>query len=225
MQEKEKLVGAVLCRNEAGRYLKRAIENLKTFCDDVLVVDDNSTDDSVRIAKQAGAIVISLPSKGYMWGKETPARAFLWQEAVKLAGAGWIYFADADHITRGNLKELTKSWVLNAWAFPLFDVWDEDETLFRADGYWQGHRHPRIWMVRPSAVPEGWEAQWAGRGIHAGHIPANFPIHGVRVPDDFYILHLGYARADDRVARHSRYLEVKDQMTEFERAHAATILD
>jgi glycosyltransferase involved in cell wall biosynthesis len=221
------MVGAIVARNEADRYLVRTILNLKTFCDEVLVVDDHSTDDTVGVAKAAGATVVRSRADSPLWGHESPVRAELWGEAARLAGSGWVYFADADHITEGGatLRELTKSWVVNAWALPLYDIWTEDETQFRADGFWQGFQHPRVWMVAPSRVPEGWQPQWSGRGIHAGHIPGNFPVMAGVAPSPCFIKHLGYATPHDRMARYERYQQVRLQLNDFERAHAETILD
>ncbi len=221
------MVGAIVARNEGDRYLVRTIANLQGFCDDVLVVDDHSTDDTYDVARAAGARVIRSRSESPLWGQESPVRRELWDHASKLAGDGWIYFADADHITEGGdvLKYLSKSWSLNAWALPLYDIWTEDESFFRADGYWKGFQHPRVWMVAPQRVPPGWEPQWSGRGIHAGHIPHNFPVVAGIAPGSCYIKHLGYASPRDRMARYERYQQVKLQLTDFERAHAETILD
>ncbi len=220
------LVGAVLARNEAGRYLKEVIANLTSLCDTVLVVDDHSTDHTVAQARKAGAKVIPLGQAGEgMWGNESPARQILWERACEEAGDGWIYFADADHITYGNLRDLTKSWQYNAWAFPLYDVWTPERDKYRADGPWCGHLFPRIWMVSPSRVPEGWQPEWSGRGVHSGHLPVNFPVTYGVVPTDTYIAHLGYSTLADRQQRAERYAVVDAQLSDFERHHASTILD
>ena len=220
------LIGAVLARNEATRYLRDVLENLNTFCDKIVLLDDHSTDTTVKLAESLGAEVTKLNGGG-MWGNETPARQALWTVAEEAAGDGWIYFADADHITHGGqiLRQLTKTWVCNSWAMPLYDVWDEARQFYRADGYWVGHLYPRIWMVAPKRVPPGWFPKWPGRGVHSGHIPPNFPVHAGLCPSECFIEHLGWANPLERKSKVDRYLSVAGQLTPQEIAHARSALD
>lgn len=222
------IVGALLCRNEADRYLKRVLDNLKSFCETIIVLDDHSEDNSIAVARGCGAQVVSLDTESPMWGNESPARATLWHFAVEAArGAAdaanaWVYIADADHITYGDIRGLTKTWAYDSWALPLYDVWDEDEKMFRCDGYWVGHKRPRPWLFRPSACPN---PVFSGRGMHAGHAPANFPYERTGIaPEGVYIAHLGWSRSKDREEKVGRYLAQQEQLSDFEREHVASVL-
>ncbi len=62
-----KITGLVVCYNE-GKYLKRCLESIK-FCDELLVIDLGSTDNSVKVAKNNGAIVLHhnlVPAQEYV---------------------------------------------------------------------------------------------------------------------------------------------------------------
>jgi glycosyltransferase involved in cell wall biosynthesis len=217
-----RLVTALLVKDEADRYLRRVLARCAEFSDDILVLDDGSTDDTVTVAKAAGCIVKQRASPG-AWGNETPARAELWERGVKLAKDGWLLINDADQLLHGDPRPLCASWEVNAWAFVLLDLWDA--THFRVDGYWQGHRTPRPWLVCPSRLPTV-APQWNGRGMHVGHFPPNLPLAcGIAPPDEYYWLHYSYVTPEHRKAKHAQYLRVADQLTPQERAHAESILD
>jgi len=214
---------AMLVRNEADKYLARVVEHHRQF-GPVLVLDDHSTDNSPQVAKKAGATVKSLSGEGPMWGKESHARQVLWDWAAEEAGNGWVYISDADHILHGDPRPLTSSWLVNTWCFRLYDCWD-DETTYRADGYWQGYQHPRAWMFRPKAVPQGWKAAWPTRGVHCGHAPVSWPMIAGVAPPDIFIQHLAYVTREARQAKFARYQAVWEQLSDHERSHASSILD
>jgi glycosyltransferase involved in cell wall biosynthesis len=207
-----KIVAAILARQEAGpdRYLQRVLDNCASLCDDTVLVDDGSTDDTVKVARASGAIVSQFGAAAEFWGiNETAPRAHLWALAAKVAGpGGWIYVADADHeltgITRSDLHILCSADLINGWAFPLYDCWDSDET-HRVDGYWQAWAHPRVWLARAFPVP-GWQPRWEVRGIHAGHLPGSYPVRAGVVPAGVGISHLGYISLRHRESKAARYL-------------------
>lgn len=236
-----RLVSAILARNEAAsdRYLQRVLANAATFCDDILVLDDGSTDDTPAICKAAGATVVQRGGSGAnggWWGggqasPESSARQQLWEEASKLAGpAGWVLVQDADMLLQGSpasIRALCQSWEAAAWAMPLADLWDSEQT-FRVDGPWSaGPTRPRPWLFHTGAQPVGWRPQWSGRAMHAGHCPLNWHEVGPTLvaPPDIYWLHLSYLRPEHRRAKLAQYQRVADQLTDFERSHALSVGD
>ena len=218
------LVTAVLTKNEASRYLPQVLARCKEFSDRILVLDDGSTDDTVKVAEAAGCLVKQRPQSG-MWGNESPARAELWERGAKLAKDGWLLICDADMILEGNPRDLIDTWDLSAWAFVLWDCWD-GEYQARVDGPWAfGPQVPRPWLFRPSVCVNG-APQWSGRGIHCGHAPTNLVgLVGVAPPDQYYWRHLAYSKKEDRVKKHAQYLGQAHLLSEFERSHAASIND
>lgn len=215
------LVGALLCKNEGGRDLGRVLDRLSLSCDELVVLDDGSTDDSVAIARQHGATVRVREQQG-MWGNEAPARAELWNWGVSTCKDGWLLIADCDMLLEGDPRPYTRSEQCNTWNWVLYDLWDS-ETTFRCDGFWQAHTVPRPWLFRPRAVPLGWYPVWPDRGLHTGHLPKNWPaIPGIA--HDLAWGHLAYLTPDRRLAKHHQYLSRRDQLTSFEIAHAESIL-
>lgn len=218
-----RLVVAALARNEADRFWRSALEAWSQFADRVLVQDDGSEDETVDIALSARAAVLSSPDPHEgMWGKEAPMRAQLWQKAWEFTRPGdYILVLDADMVPARDPRPLLAS-EPDAVAFNLYDLWTPD--AYRIDGYWQGHNNWRTWCVRrPETPAEGWV--WPSRGIHCGHFPSNLkPGRVVSAPRDFGLLHYAYSSPELRRLKHEAYMSVAGQLSDFERAHAASIL-
>jgi len=218
-----RLISALLVKDEADKYLTRVLQRCQEFSDEVLVLDDGSTDDTVKIATELGCLVKQRPQSG-MWGNESPARAELWDRGAKLAKDGWLLICDADQILHGDPRPLCDTWEFNSWAFVLMDMWSP--THYRTDGFWQAHLHPRPWLIRPSALGANFVPQWNGRGMHVGHFPPNAPLAcGIAPPDQYFWEHLAYASPEYREAKLKKYLDVADKLSPGELAHARSIAD
>lgn len=76
----------ILAKNEAAN-IKDCIKSV-SFADEILVIDDNSTDDTAEISRQAGAKVITHALNGDWGGQQT--------FAIAQASCDWIFFIDAD---------------------------------------------------------------------------------------------------------------------------------
>ncbi len=88
------ITACVIARDEAER-LPGCLESIG-FCDEILVVDSGSVDDTVRIAKEAGARVIEQPWLGF------PAQRNV---ALENARGEWVLEIDADERVTPRLRE------------------------------------------------------------------------------------------------------------------------
>lgn len=213
-----------MARNEAGKFLRSALEAWLDFSDEVLLLDDASTDDTLMVAGEfSGVRVAHRMTPDAAWGKEASARAALWEWACGNTEAGdYILIADADQTPARDPRPLLLSQPETV-AFRLFDMWSPTE--YRTDGHWKAHETARLWLFKRVPEPsEGW--LWPERGIHCGHAPLNYPItrFPVTAPIDFSWLHMAYSTPELRVAKHAQYASVAAQLSDFERAHADSIL-
>lgn len=236
------ICGAILARNEAApdRYLARVLQNVASFCDHTLLLDDGSTDDTAAIAAAAGAEVVALNEAGGSgwWGweaawtpateggnlpakrgnqqgnaGESPARAALWSLAADRAGPdGWVYIADADHELVGIRPEEFRALT----GSTLVNCW-----AFPLYDCWNSDREMRsdgYWQahVNPrvwlaKAMPhEGFVAEWSDRSIHTGHLPANYPVFAGLAPPPAGIRHLGYVKPVHRIRKMQQYLALAE---------------
>jgi glycosyltransferase involved in cell wall biosynthesis len=82
--------GVVIALNEA-QQLHYALSTLLPWCDEVIVVDQHSEDETAAIAERMGATVYQHERTG---GIADPARRF----AVSRAGGDWVFILDADEM-------------------------------------------------------------------------------------------------------------------------------
>jgi hypothetical protein len=219
-----RLVTALLVKNEADKYLERVLRRCQEFSDEVLVLDDGSTDDSKAIAESLGCNVRLRANTVSMWGQEAPARAELWDWGAEAAGDGWLLICDADMLLHGDPRPLTLSRQCTSWAWVLHDLWD-DERYYRCDGFWRGHEFPRPWMFRPSALKD--TPVWPDRGLHVGHCPRNFPgiVSYVTPESGIYWLHFSFLSPIARLRKVEQYMAQAHQLSPWELEHARSVGD
>ena len=208
-----KIVGALLARNEEGRYLEEVLTDVARFCDEIVVVDDDSADNTRDICGRWAAVHHAKDdSGGGFWGTdETNLRRLLWELASDAGGPdSWTYIFDADHLLTGitpdDFRTLCRADHVNAWAFRLLDCWGARDR-HRVDGFWQAWLHPRPWLLRESPERD-FRPIWKTRGIHAGHVPSNYPLRIGVAPGFAAIQHLGYVDAKDRAEKARKYLDL-----------------
>ena len=85
-----RISGVVITLNEAHQ-VHYALGTLLPWCDEVIVVDQDSDDDTARIAQEMGASVHRHERTG---GIADPARRY----AVSLATGDWVFILDADEM-------------------------------------------------------------------------------------------------------------------------------
>ncbi len=221
-----KLAILTILRDEAHRYLAPLLNAWSQFADEIIAIDDHSSDASQSLLEAARATWRPSGIVGPMWGSEAAKREELWNLGMK-SNADWFIFLDADMIPASDprsLMELDIETRPYGIAFPLYDLWNLDPTLYRSDNFWQAHTHPRLWAV---PKPDGsFRAKWSKRGIHCGHLPENLSLKGIlTAPKKFAILHYGYAHETDRKVKHKAYLDQTHQLSDIEHAHAESIID
>jgi glycosyltransferase involved in cell wall biosynthesis len=101
-QEKRKpWISAILITRDEAYHLKNCIESLD-FCDEVVVVDHGSVDNTVAIAMNMGARVVTT--------SDWPGFGIQKQRALKAAKGTWVLSIDADERVTPNLRaEILKS--------------------------------------------------------------------------------------------------------------------
>ena len=89
-----RISGLINTWNEA-ETIRYAVESLKSWCDEVLVVDQQSSDDTVRIARACGARVVEVEATGYV--------EIIRRMSVDLTAHEWVMVLDSDEIVHPNL--------------------------------------------------------------------------------------------------------------------------
>ncbi|MCZ8014991.1 MAG: glycosyltransferase family 2 protein [Limnobacter sp.] len=97
-------LSAVLITLNAGSQLDAALKSLK-FCDDIVIVDSNSSDNTVEIATRQGARVVQQSWLGF-----GPQKQF----AVAQARHDWVLCLDADERVTPQLEQSIRAMMLQA---------------------------------------------------------------------------------------------------------------
>lgn len=212
-----RVIALMVTKNEADRYLDAVVRWTKEAVDAVVLYDDRSEDDTAQVAANAGAIVgvrqADIPT---FMENESQFRMAAWMFAGKycdLTTDDFVVCVDADEflltIDHDSLREgigaaikCAESESCDVVDIPVAEVFEMagDRPLTREDGQWGKIRAARIarWQRKPLFR----DAKLAG-----GSIPqiAGPPL---RIGDPV-LLHAGYRRYSDRVAKHARYTGVK----------------
>ena len=101
--------GVVITFNEE-KNIKACLESLKPFCDELIVVDSGSTDQTLNIAKSEGAKVFNKSWEGF-----GPQKNF----ALKKTTCNWVFSIDADERVS---EELCQE-IRDTLQKPLFDLY------------------------------------------------------------------------------------------------------
>jgi glycosyltransferase involved in cell wall biosynthesis len=83
------------------KYIAEAIKSAKLLSSDILVIDTESTDNTVQIAKKEGATVKTFPNSLYV----EPARQF----GIEQAPGDWVFILDADERLTPELADEIKT--------------------------------------------------------------------------------------------------------------------
>lgn len=136
-----------------------------SFANEIIVIDDFSTDDTATIATSLGAKVIQRSMAGDWGGQQT--------FAIQQASYEWIFFLDADErVTPSLAKEIGKAveqdeknayWVLRKNRFHFnkatHGVLRPDyvcRLMPAKDSYVEGYVHPAIITPYPNKQLSGW---------------------------------------------------------------------
>lgn len=186
------LVSAAMIVRDEAATLGRCLASIAGWCDELVVVDTGSVDDTVEVARSFGARVDALP-----WtGDFAEAR----NRSLELARGAWILYIDADEwmepIERRSAHDELEA---QADAAAL-QVW------FRQRPGFSPYREYRLWPNRADVRFVGRIHETMLADLRRISVEEDRPI---AASDVFHILHDGYE--GDQTAKHQRNLPLLEQ--------------
>ncbi len=147
---KEKMIVVYRIKNSA-KWLAKSLQASSRFADEILVLDDDSTDKTVEIAKTFPKVKIKTQKKPM---NEKSDREFRYNWAVE-EGATWIASCDGDEIfderlTKDYAKELMhpKNPMIKGYICRIITFWRGRKNV-RVDGTFNNLAFTRIYKVEP----------------------------------------------------------------------------
>lgn len=178
------LTACIITFNEADR-IGACIEALR-FCDEIVVVDSHSSDDTRAIAARLGARVVERDWPGYRSQK---------QFATDAASHDWVLCVDADERVTPALR--TQIEALRAGSFAGASGW----TIPRLTDYFGRFlRHGNAWPDRQIRLYDRRAARWVGYEVHE-----KIAVSGTVAALSGALEHFAYRSFDDHLARMDRY--------------------
>lgn len=205
------VVGLMVMKNEADRYLEDCLNHQKTFCDRIVVFDDRSTDQSVDIAKNAGCdVFVREEACPTFMDHEGQFRQAAWNCLAGIVNPGdWVFSFDADEFLIGQgftsrraVERLVgEAEYLNYTGLTLpvaevFGLQANGNPMIRTDGFWSDISGLRlVKYVKNGRILD--------RVMGCGSTP---PVdNNLKKKDVATILHYGYANPEDKYIKYERY--------------------
>ncbi len=176
-------VAAVVITHNEEENIARCLSSLQ-FCDEIVVVDAESSDRTSEIAKKFTPNVQIRPWKGYSEQKNF---------AVTLTSCDWILSVDADEEVSSELQEEVKA-TLNSPQFCAYSVPRKTIHFGRwiRHGGWYPNRLVRLFNKK--------QGRWEGDQVHELWKPAGEV--GALKSD---LIHYSFKSLSDQVIRNDKY--------------------
>lgn len=197
-------VVACIPTKDTGWLLKETLQHLSTFCDKIIVSDDQSTDDTYDVCS-VNSSVEYYKRKPRENGDRQGAlqRQELLERAYK-HNPDYFFFLDADEMPSPNIVEwinnLNPKDETNLWTFPWIHLWN-DENHYRVDSYRSQLGGDINWNPFTSTYRKGFfvknipnfELKYdiTQHRVRPSNQPVNVPKPWVDVQDSPVILHYG----------------------------------
>lgn len=170
---------AMLRVKDAKDTIRECLSKLSELVDEIVIVDNGSTDGTLKIYQQFPKIVKIAKTKGFHEGRDKQ----LLIKYAKERNPDWILWIDQDEIfeeiaSRKILEKYMNNPKINLVQFRLFHFWIS-KTHYRVDGIWKTYTaFPQrfMWRNTKSAYFRDWK-------FHSGGI--------MNVPKKHIISHLG----------------------------------
>ncbi len=202
-----RLTAMIQVRNEANRYLEMVLDNLSQFVDEIVIVDDASTDHTVALCKSYKKVTRLIELSESHFGREWQLRQILWQAAVSTE-PDWLLAVDADEIYEDKAQTAMTEYINQDqfdWVgFRFYDFWGSF-THYREDEHWNIHRRHTMTLVR--YLP-GYHYFYPRMDHHLPRLPLSYSALPGHL-SELRVKHYGWAGTEEeRYQKYLRYLAI-----------------
>lgn len=200
-----KLTAMMVVRNEEHRFLRQVLDDLSAYVDEIVILDDASTDSTPDICKSYEKVACFARNDEPMFQiHEGRLREKLWA-MVEETEPDWILAVDADEMFEGRFKDEVRDLInqtdYDAVEFRLFDFWNS-LTHYRVDGEWDPW--PRFIRLLVRYFP-GRTYTWPDLEFHSGRFPVEYRGDILTFHSDIRVKHFGWVNPSEHRAKYEFY--------------------
>ena len=196
-----KIVAMYRVKNEA-RFIEQSLKSVIDICSEIVILDDNSTDETVEICSSFDKVTDIIKQKELPLD-ETRDRNRLLETARKL-GSDFILSIDGDEIFMPNASEIlfeelsTTHTNSNVFEFQFLTLWDNLNTI-RVDGIFGYYWQKRLLRMKNQPLSVLFVENDNPGNLHCGSIPPSSIGFDRPAKSSVKIFHL--ASLDDEVRK------------------------
>jgi len=208
MTASNKLTAAICMGNEADKYLEEVLTDIDTYVDQMIIMDDATTDESNEIAHSFDKATVYRTEESSYATAEYMQKTRLWKEYLPrhVQTGEWVLAIDCDEYIDPRWKTEIDKWlgmeIFNTLTFRCIEAWGSRDMI-RVDGTWSpvaGKDTPLLARYLPQV-----NYVYEPTKFHTRRIPLNHP--GPAMQTGYYFLHLGWANDRDIKIKRRFYKE------------------
>ena len=217
------LIAEMLVKNEADRYLQEVLTDLETYVDKLVIVDNNSIDDTYKICQSFKKVIKLEKSDIDFKTDELGLRSYLLNIIKEVAHDGdWIIAIDADEIFEDKFKQDVRNLMSkqenNWYSFEICMFW-RGRTHYRIDKLWRTPYAQRMFRYIKDS-----DYRLPDRKFACGHLPINIrALQGEKTK--YRIKHLAYIDPDDIKKKYDYYINQDPNGRFHQLNHIKSIID
>ena len=196
-----KITAIYRVKNEA-RFIEQSIKSVVDLCSEIIVLDDNSTDNTVEICSGFDKVTDIIKQKDLPLD-ETRDRNYLFEKARKL-DPDFILSVDGDEIFMPNASEILFEELStihpnsSVFEFQFLTLWDDVNTI-RTDGIFGYYWQKRLLRIKNQPLSLLFVENDNPGNLHCGSIPPTSMGFNNQAKSNVKIFHL--ASLDDEVRK------------------------
>ncbi|MDC0450785.1 glycosyltransferase family 2 protein [Nitrosopumilus sp.] len=194
-----KIIAIYRIRNEE-RWIKKSLESISEICQEIIILDDCSTDKTVEICKKFPSVVEIYERKDELPLNEVRDKKIIWEMAMK-RNPDFILKLDGDEVLAPNSKDIIFNEIMNLYpndlnfSLQLMYIYDKPNQ-WRTDAWFDNIYHIRLIRINEYTKDLKFEESGYPGNAHSLHLP---PTKYVPVRSDVKILH--YSLYDKKIRK------------------------
>ena len=211
-----KIVAMYRIQNEE-RWIEKSLEAASEVCQEIVILDDCSTDNTLSICKKFPKVVDIYERKEPLPLDEVRDKKIIWEMTLK-RNPEFVLKLDGDDILAPNSKETLLSEIMDLYpndivfSFQMLDMYDKPNQ-YRADGDFNKKAHIRLMKINEYTRNLKFVESGYPGNAHSLHLP---PTKYVPVRSDVKILHYGYYDKNTRLKKFQYFHEVDPGGSDFD---------